>query len=211
MTGRRKLFLEFTVVKGGHVNFAGAKGENITGIGTVSNGKITLEKVNYVEQLQHNLMSVSQICDKGNSVHFTDKEALVLKPGFVVPEEWILMRAPRKNDIYIMDMSVTESSMDSTCLLSKASASDSLLWHRRMAHLHFRKMNYIVNHGLVQGVPLKSFASEDKCVPCKKGKQHKKAHKSKSQNSIQKRLSFFTWIFLVQSMRRVLVGNIIAW
>ena len=41
---------------------------NITGMGVVTNGKITLEKVNYVEQLKHNLMSVSQICDKGNSV-----------------------------------------------------------------------------------------------------------------------------------------------
>ena len=53
-----------------------------------------------------------------------------------------------------------------------------------MAHLHFRKMNYITKHGLVEGVPLTSFAAEDKCVPCKKGKQHKKPHKSKAVNSI---------------------------
>ena len=68
----------------------------------MSNGKITLEKVNYVEQLKHNLMSVSQICDKGHTVLFTDTEALVLKLGFVIPEEWIVMRAPRMNDTYVM-------------------------------------------------------------------------------------------------------------
>ena len=54
-------------------------------------------------------MSVSQICDKGQTVLFTDTEASVLKPGFVIPEEWIVMRAPRRNDTYVMDMSTTES------------------------------------------------------------------------------------------------------
>ena len=73
-------------------------------------------------------MSISQIFDKGNSVLFTDLEALILKLGFVIPEEWIVMRAPRKNDTYVMDMSVIDSSMESTCLLSRASESDSLLW-----------------------------------------------------------------------------------
>ena len=94
------------------------------------------------------------------------------------------MRAPRGNDTYVMDMSNVDSSKESTCLLSKASESESQLWHRRMAHLHFRKMNYITRNSLVEGVPLKSFVTEDKCVPCKMGKQHKKSHKSKAQNSI---------------------------
>ena len=70
-------------------------------------------------------MSVSQIYDKGHTVLFIDTEALVLKPGFVIPEEWIVMRAPRRNDTYVMVMSTAESSKESTCLLSKASESES--------------------------------------------------------------------------------------
>ena len=80
MTGEQQLLLDFVPRKGGYVNFAGAKGGNITGTGNVSNGKITLEKVNYVEKLKHNLMSVSQICDKGHAVLFT------------VPKPWYLNR-----------------------------------------------------------------------------------------------------------------------
>ena len=87
MTGERSLLTNFKSIKGSCVNFAGAKGGNITGIGDVTNGKITLKKVNYVEQLKHNHMSVSQICDKGNSMMFSDLEALILKPGFVIPDE----------------------------------------------------------------------------------------------------------------------------
>ena len=153
MTGEQSLLTDFEEIKGMHVSFAGEKGGSITGIGKVTNGTLTLEKVNFVEELNHNLMSVSQICDKGNPVAFNEKEALVLKPGFVIPEEWILLRAPRKNDIYIIDLSVKDDKMKPTCLLSKASEKDSLLWHRKMAHLHYRKMNYITRNGLVLGVP----------------------------------------------------------
>ena len=61
MTGDARLFSEFEEYDGGHVNFAGAKSGRITRRGKVTNGKITLDKVNYVEQLKHNLMSVSQV------------------------------------------------------------------------------------------------------------------------------------------------------
>lgn len=106
MTGERSLLTDF---KGGlrqPVNFAGDKGGVITGKGKVSNGTLTLEDVNYVAQLTHNLVSVSQVADKGHPVHFTKTEALVLKPGFVIPDQWILMRAPRKKDIYAINMGV---------------------------------------------------------------------------------------------------------
>ena len=53
-----------------------------------------------------------------------------------------------------------------------------------MVHLHFRKMNFITKNGLVQGVPLTNFFVDDKYLPCKKGKQHRKSHKSKSINTI---------------------------
>ncbi|KAJ0466681.1 putative RNA-directed DNA polymerase [Helianthus annuus] len=184
MTGDATLFSEFEEYDGGHVNFAAAKGGRITGRGKVTNGKITLDKVNYVEQLKHNLMSVSQVCDKGHSVHFTNTGALVLKPGLVIPDDWIVMRAPRKNDTYVMDMGAKDPTAAVACLLSKASEAESMLWHRRMAHIHYRKMNYIIKNELVKGVPLLRFQVEDKCLPCQKGKQHKKPHKSKTVNSI---------------------------
>ena len=53
-----------------------------------------------------------------------------------------------------------------------------------MAHLNFRKMNFITKNGLVQGVPLKKFGMDDKCLPCKMGKQYRKSHSSKQINSI---------------------------
>ncbi|KAI3773999.1 hypothetical protein L1987_48541 [Smallanthus sonchifolius] len=157
----------------------------IRNVTTLKNDKVKFEKVNYVEQLEHNLLSISQVCDKKFSFHFNDHECYILKPGFVIPDEWILMKAPRRNDTYVLDMSVaTTTDSIPTCLLSKASESDSILWHRKLAHINYRKMNYIVRNDLVLGIPKMKFSVPNDCIPCKKGKQRKKSHKSKSTNSI---------------------------
>ncbi|KAI3805298.1 hypothetical protein L1987_27535 [Smallanthus sonchifolius] len=185
MTGNIRLLEDVINIDGGYVAFAGNKGGYITGQGTLKNEKVKFEKVNYVEQLEHNLLSVSQLCDKKFSFHFNDSECYILKPGFVIPDEWILMKSLRRNDTYVLDMSVaTTTDSIPTCLLSKASESDSILWHRKLAHINYQKMNYLMKNDLVFGVPKMKFSVSDDCIPCKKGKQHKKSHKSKTKNSI---------------------------
>ncbi|GJT03916.1 ribonuclease H-like domain-containing protein [Tanacetum coccineum] len=68
-------------------------------------GGYTFEKVSYVEELKFNLLSVSQICDKKHNVLFTDKECLILSPKFkFVDEDLVILRAPRKNDVYSLDL-----------------------------------------------------------------------------------------------------------
>ncbi|KAI3802143.1 hypothetical protein L1987_30270 [Smallanthus sonchifolius] len=106
MTGNMALLQDVKPFRGGYVASAGEKGGSITRQGVVTNGCISFDNVNYCEQLKHNLLSVSQMCDKGYSLMFNKSECLVLKPSFVIPEEWILMRATRKNDMYEIDMSV---------------------------------------------------------------------------------------------------------
>ena len=184
MTSNISLLTDVKPINGGYVAFAGEKGGEITGEGTVSNGQISFDKVNYCEQLKHNLLSVSQVCDKKFTTVFTDTECVILKPGFVIPQEMILMRAPRKKDTYILDMRNVSKSAELTCLLSKASESESILWHRRMGHIHFRKMNFLIKNDLVDGVPKQLFSMLDHCIPCKKGKQYRKSHKPKIVNSI---------------------------
>ena len=93
-----------TISNGGYVAFAGGERGKITQMGIVSNGVLQFDKVNYVPELKHSLLSVSQICDKDFSTHFTKNECLILKPGIVIPEEWILVRSERKDDAYIIDM-----------------------------------------------------------------------------------------------------------
>ncbi|KAI3776625.1 hypothetical protein L1987_46411 [Smallanthus sonchifolius] len=98
MTGNMALLQDVKLFRGGYVAFTGEKGGSITCQGVVSNGCVSFDNVNFCEQLKHNLLSVSQMCDKEYSVMFDKSECLILKPGFEVPKDWILMRAPRSND-----------------------------------------------------------------------------------------------------------------
>nr|GEV19783.1 hypothetical protein [Tanacetum cinerariifolium] len=69
-------------------------------------------------------------------------------------------------------------------ITGKASADESMLWHRRLGHLNFKTMNKLVRHSLVKGLPSKCFENNHTCVACLKGKQHKASCKTKLVNSV---------------------------
>ncbi|KAK1432245.1 hypothetical protein QVD17_09140 [Tagetes erecta] len=185
----KDLLTNYRIINGGYVAFAGdKKGGKMIGQGEVSNGSLTLEDVNYVPELAFNLLSVSQIYDKNIPVMFLPNECLFLNPEFSIPEELVIMRAPRRNDTYILNMGSKESNSTVTCLLSKASSFESFQWHRRLGHINFKILNKLVKNNLVRGLPLKDFSVVEKCMACVKGKQHKKPHKLKITNTISEPL-----------------------
>nr|GFA45350.1 putative ribonuclease H-like domain-containing protein [Tanacetum cinerariifolium] len=126
-----------------------------------------------------NLFSVSQICDKKNKVLFTDDEYLVLTKEFQLPDEsQVVLRIRRMHDLYIFNLLDIQPEQHINCLLVKASLKESTEWHRRMAHVNFKTINKLAKNGLVEGLPLKLFTNEHKCVACNKGKQHKASYKA---------------------------------
>ncbi|GJZ59026.1 putative ribonuclease H-like domain-containing protein [Tanacetum coccineum] len=179
MTGNKEKLDDFVKIVGGTVTFGGGDGK-ITGKGTIRTSKLNFENVYYVEELQNfNLFSVSQICDTKNKVLFTDKECLVLSKEFQLPENsQVVLRVPRRNNLYCFNLSDIKPERDVTCLLAKASLVESTKWHRRMAHVNFKNMNKLAKHGLVNGLPSKLFTNEHNCVACNKGKQHKASYKA---------------------------------
>ncbi|GJV57648.1 ribonuclease H-like domain-containing protein [Tanacetum coccineum] len=179
MTGNKEKLDDFVKIIGGTVTFGGGDGK-ITRKGTIRTSKLNFENVYYVEELQNfNLFSVSQLCDTKNKVLFTDKECLVLSKEFQLPENsQVVLRVPRRNNLYCFNLSDIKPERDVTCLLAKASLAESTTWHRRMAHVNFKNMNKLAKHGLVNGLPSKLFTNEHNCVACNKGKQHKASYKA---------------------------------
>ncbi|GKD14741.1 ribonuclease H-like domain-containing protein, partial [Tanacetum coccineum] len=56
-------------------------------------------------ELKFNLFFVSQMCDKKNSVLFTETECLIMSPSFkLLDESQVALRAPRKDDVYSLDL-----------------------------------------------------------------------------------------------------------
>nr|GFB60643.1 putative ribonuclease H-like domain-containing protein [Tanacetum cinerariifolium] len=71
MTGNMSYLTDFEEINGGYVAFGGnPKGGKITSKGKIKTGKFDFDGVYFVKELKFNLFSVSQMCDKKNSVLF---------------------------------------------------------------------------------------------------------------------------------------------
>ncbi|GJW94667.1 ribonuclease H-like domain-containing protein [Tanacetum coccineum] len=114
------------------------------------------------------------ICDKKNNVLFTDTECLVLSSDFkLLDESQVLLRVPRKDNIYSVDLKSVVPTKGLTCLFAKATIDKSNLWRRRLGHINFKNINKLVRVNLVRGLPSKIFENDHSYVACQKGKQHK--------------------------------------
>ncbi|GJX37592.1 putative ribonuclease H-like domain-containing protein [Tanacetum coccineum] len=186
MTGNMSYLTDYEEIDGGYVAFRGnPKGGKITRKSTIKTGNLDFENVYFVRELKFNLFSVSQMYDKKNSVLFNDNECIVLSPNFkLIDESQVLLRVPRKNNMYSVDLKNIVPKGGLTCLFAKATSDESKLWHRRLGHLNFKTMNKLVKGNLVRGLPSKLFENDQTCVACQKGKQHRASCKSKTENSI---------------------------
>nr|GEW21668.1 hypothetical protein [Tanacetum cinerariifolium] len=129
---------------------------------------------NMMEDLLHLQAVLKEMCDKKNSVLFTENECLILSPDFKLPDEsQVLPKVPRKNNMYSFDLKNVVPSKGLTCLFAKATNNDSNLWNMRLGHINFKTINKLMKGNLVIGLPSKIFENDHTCVACQKGKQHK--------------------------------------
>nr|GFC10772.1 putative ribonuclease H-like domain-containing protein [Tanacetum cinerariifolium] len=177
---------DFEEINSGYVAFGrNPKGGKIIRKGKIRTGKLDFDDVYFVKELKFNLFSVSQMCDKKNSVLFTDTECIILSSEFKLPDEnQVLLRVLRENNMYNVDLKNIVPSGDLTCLFAKVTLDESNLWHRMLGHINFKTMNKLVKGNLVRGLPSKVFENNHTCVACKKDKKHRASCKSKPVSSV---------------------------
>ncbi|GKB19057.1 ribonuclease H-like domain-containing protein [Tanacetum coccineum] len=168
MTGNKSFLSDYKDLNGGLVAFGGnSKGSKVTGKENIKTGNLDFEDVYFVKELKYNLISVSQICDKKNSVLFTDTEYVVLSLEFkLLDENHVVLKIPRNNNMYSIDLRNIVPTRGLTCLVAKASLDESNLWHRRLGHINFKTLNKLVKENLVRGLPSKTFENDHSCVAC---------------------------------------------
>ncbi|KAJ9545354.1 hypothetical protein OSB04_025061 [Centaurea solstitialis] len=174
MTGIISHLEDFKRFDGGHVAFGDNPNRGkISGKGMVSKGQMTFEI--------YNLLSVSQVCDKKQSILFNDSECIIFSPEFKIHDT---IKNSKKGQCLLFGLRGYTICFFFKLFVSKASLIESSLWHRKMCHMNFKNMNRFVKNNLVRGLPQKEFSCDDHCVACLKGKQHKSSHKSKEINTI---------------------------
>nr|KYP31345.1 Retrovirus-related Pol polyprotein from transposon TNT 1-94 [Cajanus cajan] len=163
----------------GFVTYGDNNKRRILGHGNIGNSSsLTLiENVLLVEGLKHNLLSISQLSDKGFKIEFDNTCCLICDKK----TKEIRFIGKRIDNIYMLDLENSIAISNTKCLITK---EDNIwLWHRRAADIHMDHLNKLSRKELVIGLPKLKFSKEKLCDACQKGKQVKASFKSKNQIS----------------------------
>jgi hypothetical protein len=92
-----------------NVSFGDNGSSRIVGKGTLSldNGRAKVEKVLCVENLKHNLLSVSQMCDQGHTLTFDSQECKIKKEDSCK----LVAKSIRTQTMYIFLMRLMEKNV----------------------------------------------------------------------------------------------------
>ncbi|KAL8109775.1 hypothetical protein AgCh_025750 [Apium graveolens] len=115
----------------------------ILGYGKIKVGNVIIENVVLVRGLKHNLISVSQNCDRGYHVNFYEEHYEIVSKS----DGNIALTGVRHSSLYEARVS-TSIDNSKVCLLSRASMEDSRNWHKRLSHLNFNSINELVRKDL---------------------------------------------------------------
>ncbi|GJU07276.1 putative ribonuclease H-like domain-containing protein [Tanacetum coccineum] len=190
MTGNKAYLSVYEDFNGGFMAFGSDPKEGkITGKGKIKTANLDFDDVYFVDELKFNLFSISQMCDKKNSILFTESKCLILSPSFkLLDESQVVLRAPRKDDVYSLDLKNIVPSGGITCLYANATTDESKLWHRRLGHVNFKNINKLVKGHLVMVYLSKVFVITTLVFAAEGVKQHKASCKAKLDRIIRKPL-----------------------
>jgi hypothetical protein len=163
MIGDNDIFVTLKKEKYGSVLFGNDNSAKFIGKVTVKLGsKDTMtENVLLVENMKHNLLSVSQMCDQGHTLLFNSKKCKIRKEGL---DKLVVKAIRTPNNIYILN----EIENERCCL---GNGDESWLWHRRMGHMHFDNFVKINIKEMVRKIPKISKPSNTMSRHCQHGKQ----------------------------------------
>nr|GFB83705.1 retrovirus-related Pol polyprotein from transposon TNT 1-94 [Tanacetum cinerariifolium] len=183
MTGNLKLLCNFVEKFLGTVRFGNDQFAPIISYGDLVQGNITINRVYYIEGLNHNLFSVGQFCD-------ADLEVAFLKSTCFVRDLWgnDLLTGNRGSDLYTISLQELTSSTP-LCLMAKASPTQAWLWHQRLSHLNFDYTNMLSKKDVVIGLPKLKYIKDQLCSFYELSKAKRSSFKSKVVPSLKERLN----------------------
>lgn len=139
----------------------------LAGVGSIRTPHLSLSNVYCIPKLAMNLVSVSQLCDSGYSIHFSSTACHVQDPQ----SKKLIGTGRRQGGLYVLDKliipDVAASGVNLSSFHLNSSSSSFYLWHSRLGHVSAPRLKYLVSKG-----SLGSLHSHDisDCSGCKLAK-----------------------------------------
>jgi hypothetical protein len=137
MTGEKRMFTSFE--KNDTTSDSITLGDNSQDK-VIGHGKIaittehSISKVLFVESLDYNLLSVSQLCEMGYNCLFTNKGVTIFRRS----DSSFTFKGILRGKLYLVDFIPKEVELDK-CLIAKRNMG--WLWHHRLAHVGMRNLH----------------------------------------------------------------------
>nr|GEU59140.1 retrovirus-related Pol polyprotein from transposon TNT 1-94 [Tanacetum cinerariifolium] len=174
MTGNLKLLCNFVEKFLGTVHFGNDQFAPFLGYGDLVQGNVTINRVYYVEGLNHNLFSVDQFCDADLEVAFWKSTCFVKDL-----QGNDLLTSNCGSDLYTIPLQELTSSTP-LCLMAKASPTQAWLWHQRLSHLNFDYNNLLSKKDVVIGLLKLKYIKDQLCSSYELSKEKRSTFKSKA-------------------------------
>nr|GEU84772.1 integrase, catalytic region, zinc finger, CCHC-type, peptidase aspartic, catalytic [Tanacetum cinerariifolium] len=144
-------------------------------------GNIMINRIYYVECLNHNLLSVGQFYDADLEVAFRKYTCFVrdLRGNDLLIDN-------RGSDLYIISLQETSSST-LICFIAKALLTQAWFWHRRLSHLKFDFINLLLKKDIMIGLPKLKYVKDQLYSSCEVSKDKKNSFKTKGCSKLERK------------------------
>ena len=166
MIGDKAMFSTISPKDRGYVTFGdNAKGKIVVEGKVGKSPNPTIDDVLLVNDLKHNLLSISQFCDEKCKVVFEPFRCVVYDDN-----ECALFVGSRHINIYVVDLFDLEA-LNKRCLVSVK--GDTWLWHRWLRYASMHTISKLSRKELVKSLPKIKFEDDLMCNARVKGKHQK--------------------------------------
>ena len=141
------MFISLSPMEGGFVTFEDNSKDKIIGIGNVDKEPYPIiENILLVDGLKHNLLSISQLCDKENRIIFDNANCTIEN----IKDNKTMFIGQRVENVYIFTIDNVVPT-NRTCLT--AMNDNGWLWYRRLGYAHVNFISKLIKKDLVIGLP----------------------------------------------------------
>jgi hypothetical protein len=113
----------------------------------------------FVDSLDYNLLSISQLCKMGYNYLFTDIGVTVFRKS----DDSIAFKGVLDGQLYLVDFNDNNAELD-TCLIAKTNMG--WLWHRRLAHDGMKNLHKLLKGEHILGLTNVHFEKDMICSAC---------------------------------------------